>query len=239
MLDQHAAARSERQSFDVVVLRRVFRSSVNGKRWCRGFADGKAADFFSRRDISLNERRGNTECAGDIVETVRRIVRRQVLRRIDIEIQQILDYIRVLGPVQTVQTRRRRVRHRVPVEFVFKPRDQTLVRRGIRPSHAVRWHHPGSKFSNNAFPGLGIAGEMRNVERIEIDFASRIHSGRFGFIAMTGRTILGNNCARLERLSVHHRYEREHRKRADHNHFCLHGVPQNKKHDGPGPRIKL
>src|SRR5437870_2849097 len=53
MPDQHSAPRSEGQSFDMVILRCVLWSSVNGQRRCRSFADGEPADLLSRRDISF------------------------------------------------------------------------------------------------------------------------------------------------------------------------------------------
>ena len=49
------------------------------------------------------------------------------------------------------------------------------------------------KLPNHTLPRLRIAANVRNVQRIEIDFARRIHTGGFGFITMAGRTILSND----------------------------------------------
>ena len=45
VLDEHPAARAEREPFDVILLRRVFGRAVHDKRWRRRLADGEAADF--------------------------------------------------------------------------------------------------------------------------------------------------------------------------------------------------
>ena len=80
---EHAAARAERQPFDVVVLRRVFGRSVDDEAWRRRLADRQPADLSGGLHIRLDERRRDAERAGDVVEPVRRIVRRKIRARID------------------------------------------------------------------------------------------------------------------------------------------------------------
>ena len=131
---EHAAAGAERQSFDVVVLRRVFRRAVDDQRRRRRLADRQAADLPRRRHVGLDQRRRDAERAGDVVEAVRRVVVRQVLRRVDVEIEQVAD-------------RRWRIRcgsgdavpgggvygAAVAIELVLEPRDHRLVGRRLRP----------------------------------------------------------------------------------------------------------
>ena len=56
VLDEDAAARAERQPFDVIVLRRVFRRAVHLQVRRRGLADRQAADLARRRYVRFHER---------------------------------------------------------------------------------------------------------------------------------------------------------------------------------------
>ena len=99
MRHQQAAARSKGETLNVIILAGVLGNPVDLQTLACRFADGETADLAGRRHISLHERRGNGQCARDVVETTGGIVGRQVLRGIDIKIKQILDRIRVLRAV--------------------------------------------------------------------------------------------------------------------------------------------
>jgi hypothetical protein len=132
VLDEQAAARAERQPFDVIVLRSILARAVDDERRLLRFADCEPADLLRRGHIRLDQRRGNTERAGDVVEPRGRIVRWQVLRRIDRQVEQIADRISVLGSIEAMQAGRRRVRRRVAIELVLEPRDHRVEGRRIR-----------------------------------------------------------------------------------------------------------
>ena len=124
VLDEHSATRSERQALDVIVLRRVL-SGVY-RRECRRLriAEREPGDLLGGQDVSLDERRRNPKRAGNVVEPGGRIVRRQVLRRIDRQVEQIVHRIGVLGAVQTVKSRRRRVGSRGAIQLTLEPANQ-------------------------------------------------------------------------------------------------------------------
>ena len=127
MRNEHAAARSERKSFDVVILRSIFGRPVHRQRRRCGVANCQTADFLAGGNIRLDQRRRHAERTGNVIEAMRRIIGRQILVRIDTQIQHVFDYIRVLCTVQTVQPGRRRVCHRRSIEFVFKPGIEPFV----------------------------------------------------------------------------------------------------------------
>ena len=87
VLDQHAAARAERQALDVLVLRQLARRRV--RRLCRGrraIADGQAADLQRRRRrIPGSAQAIRVSALGDVVEAFARIVGRQQRRRVDLQ----------------------------------------------------------------------------------------------------------------------------------------------------------
>ena len=152
MPHEHPAARAERQTLDVIILRRIFRSSVHHQARRLSLADRQPADLPRRRNVGLHQRRGNPQRARDIVEAVRGVVRRQKLRRIDLEIEQVADRVRVFGAIQAVKARRRQMWCGLPVELVLQPGDQRRVGRSIRPPRTGRRHHAGPEFSHDLFP---------------------------------------------------------------------------------------
>ena len=167
MPDEHSAARPERQTLDVIVLRRVLRSPVHGQGRRLGLANRQPADLPRRRHVGLDEGRGNTQRAGDVVEAVRRIVRRQELRGIDLEIEQVANHVRVLGAIEAVEAGWRHMDGGISIELVLEPADQRLVGGRIRPPRTRRRHHAGPKFSHDLFPDSRVVADMGDVERVQ------------------------------------------------------------------------
>jgi hypothetical protein len=58
----------------------------------------------------LHQRRRHAQHIGDVVEAVARIVARQHRGRVDGEIEQIANRVGVLGPVETMEDGRARIR---------------------------------------------------------------------------------------------------------------------------------
>src|SRR5262249_60008976 len=86
VLDQHAAASSQRQAFNVTLLRkstgRVVRHLTRDQS---AIADCATADLHCPGTAALNECRRRSECIGNIVKTLGCIVRRQQRPNIDIK----------------------------------------------------------------------------------------------------------------------------------------------------------
>ena len=117
---QHAPDGPERQPFDVLVLRQVLANPV-------GVADGtdpriahrERADLSRRRQIALLQRRRDTQHVGNIVETVRRIVRGKERGHIDLEGQEIADRVGVFRAVQPMKHRPPRIGLQRPSSIQF------------------------------------------------------------------------------------------------------------------------
>ena len=107
VLDDQAAARAERQAFDVVVLRRVGRDAIRRLRRRGHVAEREAADLAGGGQIRLEQRGREAECARLVVEAAARVVGRQELRGVDVEREQIANRVPVLGAVQAMQAGRR------------------------------------------------------------------------------------------------------------------------------------
>ena len=101
---QRAAARAERQSRQVDVLRQVVGDAeVVDARRPRGRADGQAAHLLRRGQVALHQRRRQLEHAGNVVEPVAHIVAGQERRDVEIEAQQIAHRVAVLDAVQAME----------------------------------------------------------------------------------------------------------------------------------------
>ena len=122
---EHAADGSDRQPFDVTVLRCVLadaeRFTPDAAFW---IANGQRTDLSRCREIPLEQHRRYAQHIGDVVEAVRGVVSGQERRRIDLECQQVTNRIAVLGSIQPVHERPTRIgmRDRVCVERVGQPR---------------------------------------------------------------------------------------------------------------------
>ncbi len=178
VLDQHAAARAERQPFDVTVLRGVVRRVEHGQRRRGLGADGQTADLAGRRQVRLHQRGRRRQRAGHVVEPVARIVGRQERRGVDVQREQVADRVRVFGAVQPVQARGRQMRLGVLVDLVLEPGHELVARFTVERRAAVRGRHqPGAKLADDLLPGLGVRGHVVERERLEVqvpDFLVRV-----------------------------------------------------------------
>src|SRR6185436_15291669 len=93
----------------------------------RRLADRQPADLSGGVQVRLDERRREAERTGDVVEPVRRIVRRKIRARIDREIEDIADRVGVLGAIQAMKAGRRGVYDGGPIELVLEPGDEAVV----------------------------------------------------------------------------------------------------------------
>ena len=172
---EHAAAGAERQPFDVVVLRRVFRRAVDDQRRRRRLADRQTADLLPAAETyastSVDEM---PERAGDVVEAVRRVVGRQVLRRVDVEVEQVADDVRVFGAVQAMQAGRRHVGRSPCGPARSRATRSSTCRSPVRAAACRRRHHAGAQLADDLLPGLGVVVDLCGVEVVERQLAGGI-----------------------------------------------------------------
>ena len=187
--DEETAAGPERQTLDVVVLRRVLRHAIHRLGLGGHIADGQAADFSRSRQVGLKQRRRHHERARHVVETVGRIIGRQELRGIDFEREEIPNHVRVLGPVETVEAGRRQMGDRVPVELLLQPGDERLEGRRVRPPRTRGRHHAGPKFSHDLFPHFGLFANVREVETVKGEFARGLQARSLRPLVVAGDAV--------------------------------------------------
>ena len=170
--DQNAAARAERQAFDVVVLRGVRRDFEDFLARCVHVANREAADLARRRQIRFHQRRRHRQRAGDVVEAAGRVVGRQELGRVHFEREQVANRIRVLGAIHPVQAGRRQMGDGLGVELGLHPPNQRLHRVGIRTTRVGRRHLAGAKLADDALAQLAVCTELREIELCLVEHQS-------------------------------------------------------------------
>jgi hypothetical protein len=128
--------------------------------------------------------------AGDVVESGRRVVGGQILRGIDVEIQEVAHDVRVLGAVQAMQSGRRRKWRGGAVELVLERREMRVHDRGLGTTGAGRRHLTRANLADDQLPGLPVPVDVRRVELVDLQLASLIAS-RFGHhLVVAGGAVL-------------------------------------------------
>ena len=103
VVDQNAAARAQRQSLDVLLLVEIRRSLKHQADGSDGrIAHRQARDLVGCRQVLLQQRRREAQHIGDVVEPVGFVVGGKERRRIDVQVQKIVDRVPVFGPIQPV-----------------------------------------------------------------------------------------------------------------------------------------
>ncbi len=171
VIDSHAAARAERQTGQALLLRTVVGHAepvdVDERR---RRADGEPADLVGCGEIALEQRRRELQHARDVVEAVARLVGRQELGDLDVEVQQIADGVAVLGAVQAVERLRAagvRTRGGCRIELAFEPARELDTRFGGRPRLADGRHHAGAQLPDDFLPLGGMRGNGVERQRLE------------------------------------------------------------------------
>ena len=186
MMDQHAAARAERQAVDVIFLRIVFADVVDLAGRLGFMAEREAADFSGGGNVAFDQRRRDVQAAGHVVEAVAGIVGGQVSGGIDIEREQVVDGVRVFGPVDAVDAGRGEFRFGggSAVELILQSDGQRFVCGGRGTRKALRRHHAGAKFANDFFPRLGLVADMGEIHFVELK------TGGFELLVVAGDAVL-------------------------------------------------
>ncbi len=155
VLDDRSAAGADRQPLEMLLLREIRRDPdrlAAGRS--AGASHGDAADFFSRRDVAVEQRR--REIADrHVVEAVARFVGGQERRHIDFQRQQIANRVLILGPRESPEGRgaaRVRRRGRPAIERRLekrRSRDRRSRRRAVPSRRAASG---GRAASGRLFP---------------------------------------------------------------------------------------
>ena len=127
--DQHVRRESERQPFDVLILGRIARRDVIRRSRRFPVTDGHSGDPRRGRGVGFQQCRRNRQRAGDVIETSRRIIRREQGRRIDLDVEQIANDIGIFRSVEPMENDGARVGMTggLTVDFGFQPVPKSFV----------------------------------------------------------------------------------------------------------------
>jgi len=168
--ERQPAAGAERQTVDVLVLRKAGRRRIDDLRGGgRTVANGGPADFHRGRHIALHQGRRHGERFGKIVEPFARAVGGQERRDVDVEEQEVPNRVGVFGAIQAMERRRRevRVRRQRLVESGFQRRREAVQNCAVGTRRAGRRHQAGFQLEHHLFERLGAAGNIVEADRIE------------------------------------------------------------------------
>jgi hypothetical protein len=169
--DAHAAARAERQTVEMLLLRKIIRNPIQlcVRREHRR-PDREPAHFLRRGKISFHQRRRHPEYAGHVVESIARIVRRQQRRHIDLHGEQVAYDVLILGAIEPMEEwipARIRIRRRGTIELTLEPRRKRVVGGPIRTRPADRRHETGAELDDDLLPGRSVRAHVRQRQRVE------------------------------------------------------------------------
>jgi hypothetical protein len=153
-------------------------------------AQRETADLLRRRHVRFDERGRQPKRTGNVVEAGRRVVRRQVLARIDLQLEQIPDDVRILSAVEAVQSRWRCERRCGAIEVAFERRNHRLESLRVRTLHAERRHLTGACLAHDQFPLLPILVHVGRVERVHCQTARGIETRGLHLLAVAADTVL-------------------------------------------------
>ena len=204
-----ASARAERQPLHVRRLRCVAAHHVglSARAEERRVAHRQSANLCRRREIPLEERGRDPQCAGVVVEAPADVVGRQQRRGVHLEPQEVAHGVGVLGAVQAAQRRRAGVPRRRRVERALERRGQRVVGGLVRPRHTRGRHGAGAQLAHHLLPDLGVGRRVLDVEAREVEVRRPgaavvtadtvpLHEGLIGGCGLGGARRRGSRSAR-------------------------------------------
>ena len=204
VVDQNSAARAERQTLDVLRLRKIRRRPVYGRHGRRGrIAHRERRDLRRRGQILLEQRGRYAQDVGDVVETVALVVGRQELGRIDVEREQIAHGVAVLGSIQAMDGGGAGIRRGGGgrVEPLLEITDETGSCLVVGLRLAWRRHLPATQLARDFLEDLLVLGHLLKVDILERQ-AARLAGKVMAVDAVTlddlgvaGRELLGGRLA--------------------------------------------
>jgi hypothetical protein len=224
VLHHHAAARAERQTFDMRALVVAGLAIRAAARLDLGAADGLARDVARRGDVLLEETRTDLQGRRDVVEAVAAHVPRQDRALVDVDAEQAFDRPRVFSAVQPVQHHRAgiRVAGRGGIEPALHPGDEIRNALAVRLLFAGRGHQPAAQLAYRVLPSGGVLRRRFDGQRVEGDAAGPVR----GVVALAAVAV--DEVARgLLRILGGRRDQRQHeqaRQRKDTTHQTIPGI---------------
>ena len=176
VIDDGPPPRPQREAFDVAVLGAVSRQAHHAQFRRSGISpDRETADLLRRRDVAVEQRR-RKRAERDVVKPVARLVRREHLGDIDIEVQKVADGVAVFGPAEApdgVGAARVGRCARAPVEVGGEFLDHRLEGGFVRAVFLFWGRHlAGVEPPDRLFPDRALLREGLVEDRFEVEFAT-------------------------------------------------------------------
>ena len=169
--DKQSAAGAERQPLDVRVLRSIRLHAVGLGRDgnIAHVAHGNRRDAPGGGEIPLHQHRRHRQHVGDVVESVARVIGGQERGHVDVEIEEVVDRVRVLGPVEPAQRRPAwfGLRGRGGVEPRFDRGGERRELRRFGPRQALRRHRSDEQFARHTLEHGSIAARRPGSPRAQ------------------------------------------------------------------------
>ena len=169
-------------------------------------AHGHGANALGRVHVSFQQQRRRFQSRRNVVESEFRAVGRQQVGHVNVDRQQVTDCVRIFGAIQTMHdvAAGRAAAFPGAVERLSQPARKACVLGFRRARHACRRHGPHTQLPKDSFPSPGMAENIVEARRLEIDRTLRwirraaavtrnavfIHE-RAGFDRLRGWTGLG------------------------------------------------
>jgi len=173
VVNRQTAARSERQIFARAILLRVVErhSILRHVRADRGICDGQPSDAARGDKIPIQQARRDREHVRDVVESVSRVVGRQIRARIDADAQKVANGVcifRAVQPVHAWPARVRRARRHL-VERRFEPVRHCVVASLVGTTGSRGRHRAGAEPANNFFPGVSMLTDHARIQPVQLE----------------------------------------------------------------------
>ena len=173
--DRNAAACPVRRALDVIHLRDPARELVGRLARARvRVANSQAADLAGRAQVAGHQRRRQQLNVGNVVEIGALRVERQVLARVDVERQEVVDGALVLGAIETLKGPPAGVGigGGQRIEVRFECCRETLERDLRRPARARGRHHTRPQLADHFFGDRGVPVGCGDLERLQRQVAA-------------------------------------------------------------------
>src|SRR5690606_38196349 len=170
-----AAAAAEGHAVDVGALILVRRRNIGRRNLGLRLADGKMRGRARQIEVLLDECRRRAERGGDVREAVDLDLRRQILRRVDLDAEEILDGFRELRAVEALG---RNVADPAIlgalVDRVLEPPYQRIDVGLLGLTGARRRHQTAAQLRDRTLENLGVLGHGLRSQTLEAEVSGAI-----------------------------------------------------------------
>jgi len=169
----HATTRSERKILaHPRVLPHSLRNFVRSRcerRPNRPISDSETADPACRHHVAFEQRGRDRQRSSDVVESRKRLIGGKEGLGVDLQVEQLSDRVRILGPIQPMNDRPSRIGRKGCrlIERGFDGSHERLDARAVRPRQARGRHRAAAELPNDSFPGRRVLADMRGVYPVE------------------------------------------------------------------------